>query len=288
MTLRPRKLQLFEQEDINFLVTNFIGRRALTQFMGWFSKIEHPVVRGVSIGLWRMFADLDLSDAAKQQFHSLHDCFVRELKDGARPIDQRPEVIVSPCDAIVGACGRIDGDEVLQIKGSPYRLGELLQDQELVEAHRDGCYATLRLLSSMYHHFHAPHDCLVERLTYIAGDVWNVNPATLRRVDRLYCKNERAVIRTRLAATGQPLTLAPVAAVLVASMRFDFLDGPLNLRRGERNDVACSATLRKGQKMGWFEHGSTIVVFAPKGVALQESVCEGARIRVGDPLMRLA
>ena len=71
----------------------------------------------------------------------------------------------------------------------------------LTEAHRNGRYVTLRLTSSMYHRFHAPHDCRVEHVSYIAGDTWNVNAAALRRVDKLYCKNERAVLRTSLTAT---------------------------------------------------------------------------------------
>ncbi len=287
MTLRRRLLQFLEQEDANFLLTNCIPRYALTIFMGWFSKIEQPLVRDASIAMWRIFADLDLSEAKKQNFHSLHDCFVRELKGGARPIDPRPEILTSPCDAIVGACGRIKGSEVLQIKHSSYDLGELLHDPDLVELHRDGCYATLRLLSSMYHRFHAPHDCRVDRVTYISGDVWNVNPIALRRIEKLFCKNERAVIRGRLSLTGHPITLVPVAAILVASMRFDFLDTTLGVNHKGQKLFACDARLNKGQQMGWFEHGSTIVMFAPKGCSLCAGVEPGLRIRVGEPLMRL-
>ena len=283
MTLR----NLLEQEDLNFLLTNCIPRYALTVFMGWFSKIEQPWVRDASIGLWRLFADLDLSDAKKQEFKSLHDCFVRELRDGARPIDMRPDILASPCDAIVGACGAIEGSEALQIKGSPYDIGELLQDSELVEDHRDGCYATLRLMSSMYHRFHAPHDCHVDRITYVSGDVWNVNPIALKRVEKLFCKNERAVIRSRLVATGHAITLAPVAAVLVACMRFEFLDVTLGVNHKGPKVFPCDAQLRKGELMGWFEHGSTIIVFAPKGFSLCPGIECGARICVGEPLMRL-
>jgi len=286
MTLKGM-LRFVEQEDINFLLTNCIPRYALTVFMGWFSKIEQPWVRDASIGLWRLFADLDLSDAKKQEFKSLHDCFVRELKDGARPTDMRPEILASPCDAIVGACGVIEGSEALQIKGSPYDIGELLQDEALVEAHRDGCYATLRLMSSMYHRFHAPHDCHVDRVTYVSGDVWNVNPIALRRVEKLFCKNERAVVRMRLAATGHPITLTPVAAVLVASMRFEFLDVTLGVDHKGPKVFPCDARLRKGELMGWFEHGSTIIVFAPKGFSLCPGIADGVRIRAGEPLMLL-
>src|SRR5262245_2685274 len=148
MTVRSLIAQVALQEDVNFLVTNRIPRRLATQFMGWFSKIENPVIRELSIGVWRLFADPDLAEAAKPKFASLHDCFIRELKRGARPIDPEPSVLVSPCDAIVGASGRVDGDRLIQAKGFGYRLGELLPDPELVDRYRDGTYVTLRLSSS--------------------------------------------------------------------------------------------------------------------------------------------
>src|SRR5580698_129288 len=114
MTVRSQLLRLLEQEDINFLLTNRIPRRLATQFMGWFSRIEQPLVRDLSIGVWRLFADLDLREARQTRFRSVHDCFTRALKDGARPVDARDEMLVSPCDAIVGACGPIAGTELYQ------------------------------------------------------------------------------------------------------------------------------------------------------------------------------
>jgi len=287
MTVRAAMLRVFHQEDINFLLTNRIPRQLATRFMGWFSKIEQPLVRDLSIGLWRRFADLRLDEARKERFASLHDCFIRELKAGARPVDPDPAVLTSPCDAIVGACGRLDGLRVLQAKGFPYTLHELLDDPELVHRYRDAAYATLRITSSMYHRFHAPHDCRVRQVTYFSGDTWNVNPIALERVQRLFCKNERALLRTRLEAGGHEVLLVPVAAVLVASIRLHFLDVLLHLRYRGPNVIACDARFAKGEEMGWFQHGSTILVFAPRGFALHERVREGARIRVGEPLMRL-
>jgi phosphatidylserine decarboxylase len=287
MTVRSWVSAIFQQEELNFLLTNRIPRRLLTQFVGWFSQIEQPLVRDLSIGVWRFFSGLDLSEARSTRFRSMHACFIRELKPGARPIDPDPDVLVSPCDAIVGACGRVVGTEVLQIKGFPYRLEDLLGDPGLVEANRIGRYVTLRLTSSMYHRFHAPHDCRVEEVTYISGDTWNVNPIALKRIERLYCKNERAVLRTRLAAGGQLVTLVPVAAVLVASIRLHFLDVLLSLKHRGPNVFPCDAPFRKGEEMGWFQHGSTIIVFAPDGFSLCEGVQEGAMIRVGEPLLRV-
>ena len=287
MTVRSAILRILQQEDLNFLLTNRIPRRLATRFMGWFSRIERPLVRDLSIGVWRFFSGLDLSEAKKTQFRSMHDCFIRELKDGARPIDLDPAVLVSPCDAIVGACGAIAGTALLQIKGFPYTLQDLLGGSGLVDAHRDGRYVTLRLTSSMYHRFHAPHDCRVEELTYISGDTWNVNPIALKRIEKLFCKNERAVLRTRLASSGHLVTLVPVAAVLVASIRLRFLDAPLDLSHRGPDVIACDARFTKGEEMGWFEHGSTIVLLAPDGFSLCEGVREGSVIRMGEPLMRL-
>jgi phosphatidylserine decarboxylase len=287
MTLRSQIQRVFEQEDINFLLTNRIPRRLVTQFMGWFSQIEQPLVRDLSIALWQFFSDMDLSEAKKTNFHSMHDCFTRELKAGVRPVDPDPFVLVSPCDAIVGASGAIAGTKLYQVKGFPYTLQDLLGDLPLTMTYVNGRYITLRLTSSMYHRFHAPHDCRVEQVTYISGDTWNVNPIALRRVERLFCKNERAVLRARLTGNGHVVTLVPVAAVLVASIRLHFLDVLLNLRHRGPNIFSCDAQFEKGQEMGWFQHGSTIIVLAPEGFTLCENAHEGTVIRVGQPLMRL-
>jgi phosphatidylserine decarboxylase len=287
MTVKAQIFKIFEHEDVNFLLTNRIPRRLATQFIGWFSRIEQPLVRDLSIAAWRLFADLDLSEAKKEQFNSLHDCFIRELKDGVRPIDQRGQILVSPCDAIVGACGKVAGTELYQAKGFPYALGDLLCDEELVEAYRDGCYATLRLKSSMYHRFHAPHDGRIERVRYISGDTWNVNPIALKRIERLFCKNERAALTLKLALNGQVVTLVAIAAILVASIRLHCLAEAFNRNYRGRSVIDCDSPVRKGEELGWFEHGSTIIVFAPDNFALCEHIRDGAAIRVGEPLMRL-
>lgn len=275
------------REDLNFLLTNRIPRRLATRFMGWFSQIEQPLVRSLSLAVWRLTSDLDLDDAKARRFRSVHDCFTRELRAGARPVDRDPGVLVSPCDAIVGAAGRVDGARLFQAKGFPYALEDLVPDPDLVARYRDGTYVTLRLTATMYHRFHAPHDCRVTKVIYVSGDTWNVNPIALERVASLFCKNERVVLRTELLATGHVVTLVPVAAVLVASIRLHFVDVLFHLRYRGPNLIRCSARFRKGEEMGWFQHGSTIIVFAPAGFAFADGVGPGTRIRMGEPLLRL-
>lgn len=287
MTVRSQIQRMLAQEDINFLLTNRIPRRLATKFIGWFSQIEQPLIRDLSIGAWRFFSDLDLREAKKSQFRSMHDCFVRELKDGARTIDRNPDVLVSPCDAIVGACGDIEGATLYQAKGFPYTLQDLLIEPGLMDAHRNGRYVTLRLTSSMYHRFHAPHDCRIDQVTYVSGDTWNVNPIALKRIERLFCKNERVVLRTKLAESGDRVTLVLVAAILVASIRLHFLDVLLSLKHRGPNTITCDASFQKGDELGWFQHGSTAILFAPDGYELCDNIREGMKIYVGQPLMRL-
>jgi phosphatidylserine decarboxylase len=136
----------------------------------------------------------------------------------------------------------------------------------------------------MYHRFHAPQDLTVQRVTHIQGDTWNVNPIALKRVERLFCRNERAVIETKLDASGLPLTLVPVGAILVASIRLHFLNLLLHHDYQGPQTIECQAHLTKGQEMGWFEHGSTIIVLAPPGLKLHASIRTGHQIKAGEPL----
>jgi phosphatidylserine decarboxylase len=277
------------QEDLNFLLTNRIPRITLTRFMGWWSQIKHPWVVKSSMAVWRLFSDLDLSDAKLKTFDSLHACFTRELVPGARVVNPDPKFMTSPCDAIVGACGTITQGQVFQAKGFPYRLETLLSTSahcpHWTTALEGGTYITLRLTSSMYHRFHAPHDVRLQHVTYISGDAWNVNPVALARVQELFCKNERAVLQMQ-TQEGVPFLIVPVAAVLVASMRFHAVDVLLNLRYKGPNEMPCDAAYVKGQEMGWFEHGSTILVFVPKGFALADGIASGARIQMGQALLK--
>ena len=285
MKIAELRDRLLLQEDLNFLLTNRLPRVAMTRFMGWFSKIRQPLVCRASIAVWRLFTELDLSEAKQAHYASLHDCFTRELRSGVRPVDADPAILTSPCDAIVGACGTVEAGSVLQAKGSPYELADLFGAAARAAPYQGGSYATLRLTSSMYHRFHAPCDGRIEHVTYLSGDTWNVNPIALQRVRRLFCRNERALIRMRLP-DGSPLALVAVAAILVASIRLHWLDVVLHLRWSGPHEMPSDHAVLKGQELGWFEHGSTIIVFAPPGFSLVDGIATGRRLRMGEPLLR--
>jgi phosphatidylserine decarboxylase len=279
--------KIFTNEDMNFLLTNRIPRHAVTVFMGWFSKIEQRWIRDLSISVWRVFTDLDLSEAKKSHFKSLHDCFIRELREGARPINDDERILVSPCDGIVGECGLIEKGQVFQAKGFPYQVSELLGPHVDPQSLEGGTYVTLRLTSAMYHHFHAPYSGIIDRVVYHSGDTWNVNPIALRRIEKLFCKNERATISMTIGSANHRIYLVPVAAILVASIRIHGLGMTFHSRyKGQQlfnSHLPCS----KGQELGWFEHGSTVIVFAPVGFKLQPGVSNGVHIKMGQALFEL-
>ena len=152
--------------------------------------------------------------------------------------------------------------------------------------YRDGCFATLRLTAGMYHHFHAPHDLAVEAVRYMAGDLWNVNP-TGAEADR-----EAVSAATSGRRSGAGWRAASRSRwwrwrrSWSAGMRLPFL-GVEDLREGGTRTLPTDARFAKGERMGWFEHGSTIILFAPAGFRLAPGVGEGTRIKAGEPLMQL-
>ncbi|MCB1878108.1 MAG: phosphatidylserine decarboxylase [Chromatiales bacterium] len=273
-------------EEFNFLLTNRIPRRALTRLIGWYSQIESRWLTRLSISVWSAFADdLRLHEAANRDFRSLRDCFTRRLRPDARPVDRRAHIAVSPCDAEIGEFGPVEGDTAFQAKGFPYQLDELIPDPEIRSRFRDGYFVNLRLKSSMYHRFHAPVDCRIDAIDYVSGDAWNVNPPTLKRIEKLYCRNERAVIPLGNISTRGELCLVAVAAVLVASMRFEGLDQTLDLRYRGPNRIDMGRDYVRGQEIGHFQQGSTILIFATRNYRLRKRLVSGDIVRMGQPLL---
>ena len=275
--------RLSAAERLNFLLTNRIPRRLATRAVGWLSRQRHPLIRVPCMALWQLFADdLRLFEARKSTFESMQDCFTRELKPGARPVHGGDDVLVSPCDAEIGAFGSLRGTTALQAKGFPYSVDELLGEADAVGDLTQ--FATLRLKSSMYHRFHAPVAGGIKTVRYISGDTWNVNPIALRAVERLFCRNERVVLRID-TRSGGAITLVAVAAVAVATIRIHGLAEKLDLRYGGPNELPCERRFEKGDELGYFEQGSTIILLAPPSYRFTPDLTGGKIIRCGEPLM---
>lgn len=281
--------KIFLQEDLNFLVTNRIPRQAVTRAIGRVARVRNRHFARAAIRVWRLFADdLRLDEAESTHFESLQECFTRRLRPGARPIDLAADVLVSPCDAIVGASGVVERGCVYQAKGFSYALSDLVPEPALAAGLEGGRYVTLRLKANMYHRFHAPMAATLRRVLYVSGDTWNVNPIALARVERLFCRNERVVFDLVAAEHdgGARVVLVAVAAIGVASVRVHALGERLHLRYRGPNAFAPDATVARGDELGYFEAGSTIVAFVPSSHDLVTSLREGDFIRMGRPLFQ--
>jgi len=287
MTLSSALGRLLQQDDINFTLTNRIPRHLLTRLAGRVSRARHPAVRTPAMALWRFFGgDLHLEEARQAEFASLHDCFIRQLKDGARPVHQDPRTLVSPCDGIVGATGPIRDGDLLQAKGMRYTLADLLGDEHLAARYAGGHYVTLRLTSSMYHRFHAPADGALNGVTFMPGELWNVNPVSVQRIPRLYCRNERAALDFDLAGTPEHATLVAVGAILVGSIHIHALGRSLDQDVRAPLRLPCRTVVRRGEELGYFHHGSTIIVIATPGLEPCPHVRCGVTVRMGEALLQ--
>lgn len=252
--------------------------------MGKISRVENPLFVRPALWIWQRFAQLQLHEAQHTEFKSIRDCFTRALKPTARVIDSSFP-ITSPCDGILGACGTVQQGQLHQIKGFPYTLAELVLDPLLARQLEGATYVTIRITASMYHRLHAPCSLTVNELHAVHGDAWNVTPATLKRVEKLFCKNERAVLGCT-TEHGELIHIIPIAAVLVAGIRlhcagllFDqTYRGPLQFELNQ--------PYQQGQELGWFEHGSTVVMVLPAHYRLAEGLETGSPLRMGQGLLQ--
>lgn len=169
------------------------------------------------------------------------------------------------------------------MKGFAYGIEELLVNPELALKFQGCRYVTIRITASMYHRMHSPLDGVINQVDYIHGDTWNVNPVALKRVEKLFCKNERAVLSGH-TVQGEPFAIVPVAAILVAGIRLHCTGQVFNQNYTGPQRVNTHAPIRKGEELGWFEHGSTIVLFVPPSWKLVPGMEEGGQLRMGQAL----
>lgn len=241
-------------------------------------------------GFGRIFGvDFDEVRDPLGSFRCIQDFFVRRLKEGARPIDDRPEVMVSPCDGAWGQWGTVENGLLLQVKGRPYSLTELLGSESDARAFEGGVYATLYLSPKDYHRFHTPARVEIEKARYLPGSLWPVNQAGVEGVDSLFARNERLVafMRLREAAVGEgQLALVAVGATMVGKVKVVFDELETNLPGVPVTEKVYDPApkFERGEEWGRFEFGSTLVLVASEGLVELDGASAGTPVRLGLPL----
>ena len=263
----------------------------LTQLAGWFAQQKWGAVTHFVIKVFVKKYNVDMSEAKKENFsdyESFNQFFIRELKGDARKINENPTALCLPADGRVSQIGHIDDERLLQAKGHFFSLSDLLGgDEELVNTFKNGEFATIYLSPRDYHRVHMPCDATLRKMIYVPGDLFSVNPFLAEHVPNLFARNER-VICVFDTAFG-PMVQILVGATITASMSTVWA-GVINPpRTGEvkvwtyQGDSAIKLT--KGQEMGAFQLGSTVInLFPANSVTLAEHLEVDVPVRMGEIL----
>jgi len=250
------------------------------------ARIPGPLLRAAIAAYVRLYG-VDLAEAVDPvtSFRTFDEFFTRRLRSGARTIDPRADVIASPCDARIYGCGRVPEDGRLeQIKGRTYALEDLLGDARWAETFRGGFQATLYLSPAMYHRVHWPAHGRVVRWRRIPGRLYPVNALAVRHVDRLFAVNRRVVIHLDGEGFG-PIALVMVGATNVGRIELAF-DGPCAGEDGGVYDPKAAIAARRGDELGAFHLGSTVVLLAADPRLAWTGPTAGDLVKMGQALWR--
>ena len=275
-------------DQLKVLAQYLMPKRALTAFGG---KIASAKAGGLTTRLIRWFvakygvnmAEADNADIGSYQ--SFNEFFTRPLREGARPIADA--AYVCPVDGAISQFGAIEGDHIFQAKGHRYTTAALVGgDQTLAAKFHDGHFANLYLSPKDYHRIHMPCDGRLKRMIYVPGALFSVNPATARGIPGLFARNER-VVCVFDSADG-PFVVVLVGATIVGSMATAWhgvVNPPRTSEIREWTYDDPQVVLRKGQEMGRFLLGSTVVMlFAKDYLKFNPQWSPAGEIRMGEAM----
>jgi phosphatidylserine decarboxylase len=275
-------------DRLKVLPQYLLPKQALTRYAGWRASREWGARTTKLIGGFVAKYGVDMSEAANPDiasYKSFNDFFTRALKPGARPLAQAD--LVCPVDGAISQFGDIRRDQIFQAKGHAYSTTALVGgDAALAAQFENGHFATLYLSPKDYHRIHMPCDGRLLRMIHVPGDLFSVNPLTARGVPGLFARNERVVCVFE-SARG-PFVLTLVGATIVGSMATVW-HGVVNQKRvagvREWRYDDQQVVLKRGDEMGRFLLGSTVVMLFPTGALRFNPAWAPARpIRLGEAM----
>lgn len=269
---------------LGLFLLSVLPKNALSLLAGRLAYVPLPrLLRSAAIRWFsqRYAALLEEAELKPEEYPSLGEFFVRNLKAGRRPIG--PE-IVSPVDGALIASGALAERRLLQVKELSCTLDELLGDDMLCARYEKGTFVTLYLAPGDYHHFHAPVDGRIRSITHVEGTLFPVNAWSVRQVPRLYARNERVILP--LETADSLVTVIAVGAMNVGSVALGFFplrtNAELRLRRDRTTRHSVSHTVAKGERLGSFRLGSTVILlFEPHAIVLHP---RSAKVKLGETI----
>lgn len=267
-----------------------LPRHWLTAVVWRVARIRNRRVKDFLIVQFARAFDVNLDEvklAVPADFATFNEFFIRELKDDARKIDDDADAVISPVDGTVSYAGDIRLDKLFQAKGIDYTLGDLLAtDLEEVERYIGGRFATIYLAPYNYHRVHAPFAGELVAARYVPGDLFSVNAATVSRLRGLFRRNERLIMHFRT-------DFGPAVVILVGALNVGSISTPWTGEIRPRKAGVVDAldlsrhptAVAKGDLLGWFNMGSTVILLMPPGVCEWDDDLEpGETLRMGEEI----
>ena len=273
-------------------IYDFLPHQLLSSIAGHFSRSQNPFIKNRLIQWFCEHYGVSLADSAIQNptaFSSFDDFFTRELRPGVRPIASGANTVVSPADGILSARGEIRERTLVQAKGQYYSLPQLLADENWAAQFAEGAYYTVYLSPKDYHRVHMPLAGSLLSMRYIPGRLFPVNKQSARRVDRLFVRNERLICYFQ--TDFGPMAVILVGALLVGQMSTVWHEKINSNRLNKIQDWHYDGKrqFEKGDEMGRFTMGSTVIVLLPSVKMTQcESIqSKGASVKMGQALVAI-
>jgi phosphatidylserine decarboxylase len=278
------------RKTLFILAQYLLPKKALSHFAGWLAECQWPPLKALLIRYFLFRYPVDLSTCVLEEakdYKSFNAFFTRALKPGARMINSLADTIISPVDGQISQIGSIQDDTLLQAKGFTYSLLSLLGgNSTYAQLFKDGKFTTLYLAPKDYHRVHMPIDGKLTDTLYVPGKLFSVNHTTAESIENLFSRNERYICIFDTAIG--PMAMILVGAMLVGSIQTQWQMPALDqktLHPCQHNTQ--SITLKKGDEMGHFKMGSTVILLFAKGkIEWQEGLCVKDSLQLGNLLGR--
>jgi phosphatidylserine decarboxylase len=281
------------KDRLFILLQYIVPQHLISRLVGFLAECRLPLIKDPLIKLFAKQFKVNMQEAQREDladYVNFNDFFTRSLKDDARHIDVNDEHLACPVDGAISQIGDIKAGKVFQAKGQDYDVTTLLGgDSDLAEPFIDGQFTTIYLAPKDYHRIHMPCDGKLTSMVHVPGQLFSVNQATAENVPGLFARNERVV--AMFDTEFGPMAMVLVGAMIVASVETPWagLVCPTgkqvtSWQYSDQGDII----IRKGEEMGRFKLGSTVVMCLPKGTCQwNEELQPGVTTRMGQMLAKL-
>ena len=279
-------------DTIKIKLQYLLPKQWLTQLAGRFANKKLGWLTQLVIKAFAKAYKVDMNEAKESAFiaySTFNEFFIRTLKEDVRPVVKGSDTLALPADGTISQLGLIRDDQILQAKKHNYSLEALLAGNwQLASLFRNGQFATTYLSPRDYHRVHMPCDGHLREMIYVPGDLFSVNPLTATNVPNLFARNERLICV--FDTDFGPMVQILVGATIVGSMETVWCGMVTPPREGiikrwtyPAKDSVCAVNLKKGEEMGRFKLGSTVInLFPADTVTLNSTLANGVPTRMGE------